>query len=79
MKDKYGLEFSDETLNLMNEWNKSDPIDGWEKERVKRIERYKAIELKFISSQYRTIVKKFYDFRIVFCRYIFSFILFPIK
>lgn len=37
MKNKYDLEFLDETLYLMKSWDKTDPIDKWEKERIKRI------------------------------------------
>jgi deoxyribonuclease-1 len=39
MKNRYGLEFSDKTLNLMNQWNELDPISDWEKERIKRIQK----------------------------------------
>lgn len=37
MQDKYGLEFTDETFYLMKYWNEIDPIDEWEKERIRRI------------------------------------------
>ena len=38
MQDKYGLEFSDEIFYLIKYWNEIDPISGWGKERIRRIE-----------------------------------------
>ena len=37
MSNKYGLNLSKQTKQLMNAWNKLDPVDDWEKVRAMRI------------------------------------------
>ncbi len=37
MSKQYGLKLSNQTWQLMNAWDKLDPIDGWEQERINRI------------------------------------------
>ena len=37
MSNKYGLQLSRQFKQLMNAWNKLDPVDGWEEVRTNRI------------------------------------------
>ena len=37
MSEKYGLQLSRQFKQLMNAWNKLDPVDGWEEVRTNRI------------------------------------------
>jgi deoxyribonuclease I len=39
MRDRYRLRLSKQQTQLLNDWNKQDPIDEWERERDLRIER----------------------------------------
>ena len=40
MSDTYNINLSDQERKLMEVWGKQDPIDEWEIEKNKRIEKY---------------------------------------
>ena len=41
MSKKYGIKLSKQGRKMMEVWDKADPIDAWEKERAKRIKKYR--------------------------------------
>lgn len=40
ISSRYGMKISSNDQRILEVWNKQDPIDAWEEERVRRIERY---------------------------------------
>lgn len=40
MSEKYNINLSKQERQMMEAWDKLDPIDEWEKERIKRIKKY---------------------------------------
>lgn len=40
MSNKYNIRLSDQEIKMFRVWDKIDPIDSWEKEKLKLISKY---------------------------------------
>ncbi|NBK99847.1 MAG: deoxyribonuclease I, partial [Erysipelotrichia bacterium] len=40
MSEKYNINLSKQERQMMEAWDKLDPVDEWEKERIQRIKKY---------------------------------------
>ena len=49
MNKRYGLSLSKKKRKLFDVWDRSDPVDDWEREKNRRVEKIQGVGNKFIE------------------------------